>query len=49
MAMEKKLTDNEPISKPKPRQKDNRIGSKTAPLETDFVYYTSNSNYHLEF
>ena len=26
MAMEKKLTDNEPISKPKPTKKDNRIG-----------------------
>ncbi len=49
MAMEKKLTDNEPISKPKPTKKDNRIGSKTAPLETDFVYYTSNSKYHIEF
>ena len=41
--MEKKLTDNEPISKPKPTKKDNRIGSKTAPLETDFVYYPSNN------
>lgn len=49
MAMEKKLTDNEPISKPKPTKKDNRIGSKTAPLETDFVYYPSNNIYHIEF
>ena len=37
MAMDKKPTDNEAILKPKPTKKDNRIGSKTAPLETDFV------------
>ena len=36
MAMDNKQTDV-PISKPKPAKKDNRIGSKTAPLETEFV------------
>ena len=34
--MDNKQTDV-PISKPKPAKKDNRIGSKTAPLETEFV------------
>lgn len=29
--------ENDEISKPRPTKKDNRIGSKTAPLETDFV------------
>lgn len=36
MAMDNKQSDV-PISKPKPAKKDNRIGSKTAPLETEFV------------
>jgi hypothetical protein len=35
--MDSKLLNKDLISKPKVIKKDNRIGSKTAPLETDFV------------
>lgn len=41
--MKKKQGEMGGISKPKAVKKDNRIGSKTAPLETDFVlvsYFT---------